>query len=149
MVGHSRQRGFSLVEALVAGAILSGAVLTVTAISTNALSAARLNRQYEVAAAVADRQLRIIDYVGIDGFLQTGRFSGDVSEFEPGYHWEVATEYQDIDSLYLVTVTVSWVDRGRPYKFMVETMLDGQSTYTQTGTTDTTSTGSQTTTGSR
>ena len=123
------KKGFSLIETLVASAILSGAVLTVGAISTSSLSGTRLNRQYEVAASLIDKQLSLIDYIGIDEFIDIGQMEGDFEEIEPGYHWEVVTEYQDIDSLYLVTITVSWVDHKRPYSLSVDTMLDGITIY--------------------
>jgi len=123
------KKGFSLIETLVASAILSGAVLTVGAISTSSLSGIRLNRQYEVAASLIDKQLSLIDYVGIDEFVELGQMEGDFEEIEPGYHWEVVTEYQDIDSLYLVTITVSWINGKRPYSISVDTMLDGISVY--------------------
>lgn len=121
-------KGFNLVETIAASVILSGAVLTAGAISTRALSGTRLNRQYEVAASLINKQLCLIDYVGIDEFVDMGQIEGDFEDFEPGYHWQVVTEYQDIDSLYLVTITVTWVERNRPYSVTVETMLNGVST---------------------
>jgi prepilin-type N-terminal cleavage/methylation domain-containing protein len=142
------RRGFTLVETVVASAILCGTVLVVGAISTRAVSGTRLNRQYEMAALVADRQLRLIDYVGIDSFIESGQMEGVFEQFEPVYYWKVATEYQDIDSLYLVTITVSWMDGNRPYSITVDTMLDGisVSTTSSTGTvtTSTVSTGTAT-----
>ena len=128
MTLSKRNKGFNLIEALVASVILSGSVLTLGAISTQAVSGLRLNRQYEIAALLADRQLSLIDNMGIDEFIEQGQFEGIFEEYEPGYHWEVVTEYQDIDSLYLVSITVSWVERNRPYSITVETMLDGIST---------------------
>lgn len=125
----TNRKGFTLVEAAVASTILCGAVLTVGAISTRSLSGTRLNRQYEVAASLIDKQLSLIDYVGIDEFIDIGQMEGSFEEIEPGYHWEVLTEYQDIDSLYLVTITVTWVDRKRPYSLSVDTMLDGITIY--------------------
>lgn len=125
----TNKKGFSLIETLVASAILSGAVLTIGAISTMSLSGTRVNRRYETALSLIDKQLSLIDYVGIDEFVELGQMEGDFEEVEPGYHWEVATEYQDIDSLYLVTITVSWVDGRRPYSLSVDTMLDGISVY--------------------
>jgi len=135
--------GFTLVETVVASTILCGTVLVVGAISTRAVSGVRLNRQYEMAALVADRQLRLIDYVGIDSFIESGQMEGVFEQFEPVYYWKVATEYLDIDSLYLVTITVSWMDGNRPYSITVDTMLDGVSVSTTT----TTSTGTVTTSG--
>jgi Tfp pilus assembly protein PilV len=127
-------KGFNLVETLVAGAILSGAVLTVGAISTRALTATRLNRQYETAASLIDKQLSLIDYMGIDQFVELGQTEGVFENFEPGYQWQATTEYQGVDSLYLVTLTVTWVDRNRPYSISAQTMFDGKSTYVETGT---------------
>ena len=122
-------RGFTLVETAVASAILCGAVLTVGAISTRALSDTRLNRRYEIAASLIDKQLSLIDYVGIDEFIEVGQMEGVFDEFGQEYHWEVAAEYLDIDSLYLVTITVSWLEHNRPYSISADTMLDGISVF--------------------
>ena len=127
------KRGFTLVETLTASAILSGAVLTLVAITTRSLTETRLNRHYEIAASIIDRQLSLLDYAGIDEFIELGRADGVVEDYEPGYHWEVTTEYQGIDSLYLVTITVTWTERNRPYSVSVETMLNGESMYVGTG----------------
>jgi hypothetical protein len=131
-------KGFNLVETLIASAILSGSVLTVGAISTRALTSTRLNRQYEIAASLIDKQLTLIDNIGIDEFLEMGQFEGENSDFEPGYHWQALVQYQGVDSLYLVTLTVTWVDRNRPYSLSVQTMLNGVSMYTETSTEETT-----------
>lgn len=125
------KRGFTLVETVTASAILCGAVLTLVAITTRSLTGTRINRQYEIAASIIERQLSLLDYVGIDEFIEIGRAEGVVEDFEPGYHWEVATEYQGIDSLYLVTITVTWVERNRPYSVSVQTRLNGMSTYVE------------------
>jgi len=127
--------GFTLVETVVASITLCGAVLVVGAISSRAISGTRLNRQYEMAALLADKQLRLIDYVGIDEFIESGQKEGVIEQFEPGYRWQVTTEYQDIDSLYLLTMTVSWVENNRPHSISVQTMLNGTSLYATTGTT--------------
>jgi len=127
-------RGFSLVETLIAGAILSATVLVVIAASSISMSTTRLNRQYETAASLIEKQLSLIDFIGIDDFIDAGTLQGDFEGYEPAYHWIAETEYQDIDSLYLVTITVAWMDRNRPYSLTVETMLDGVSTYVETAT---------------
>jgi len=118
-------RGFTLVEVITASAILCGAVMIVGTAGTQALSGTRLNRLYEMAASLANRQLTVIDYVGIDSVLESGELEGDSEDLGYSFHWQVETEYQDIDALYLVTVTVSWVDGNRPRSVSVETMFDG------------------------
>lgn len=128
------RKGFNLVETIVASTILSGAVLTVATIGTRSLIGARLNRQYEIAASLIDKQLSLIDYVGIDEFIELGQLEGEFTDLEPGYQWQVTSEYQDIDSLYLITITVTWFERNRPYRLTVETMLDGISAYAAAGT---------------
>ena len=125
MMLSKRNKGFNLVEAIVASVILSSSVLVLGAISTQAVSGLRLNRQHEIAASLADRQLSLIDYMGIDEFIKQGQFEGVFQEYEPGYHWKVVTQNQDIVSLYLVSITVSWVERNRPYSVTIDTMLDG------------------------
>ena len=119
--------GFNLVEALVATMILSASVLTLGAIGTNALSSTRLHRHYETAAALIDRQLSLIDYLGIDQFIEAGQTEGIIEEFEPGYQWSVTTEYQGTDDLYLVAITMTWLEGKRPHSVVVHTMLNGVS----------------------
>jgi len=119
--------GFSLIETLVAGTILSGTVLAVVATSTRSIGTTRLNRQYEKAASVAEKQFTMIDFIGIDDFIEADQLEGVSQESDPAYHWQVETEYQEIDSLYRLTMTVSWSDCGRPRSLVVETMLNGES----------------------
>jgi hypothetical protein len=143
-IRHPQSRGgFNLVEALVATMILSSAVLTLGAIGTSALSGTRLHRHYEVAAALIDKQLSLIDYMGIDQFIQTGQMEGIVEELAPGYQWRVTTEYQNVDNLYLVAITVSWLEGARPYRVTAQTMLDGTGAVTDTSTSTSTETGEQ------
>lgn len=123
----SKTSGFSLVETLVAGTILSGSVLAVLAASTSCIGTTRLNRQYERAASLVEKQFSLIDFIGIDDFVDSGELEGVSEESETTYHWQVESEYQDIDSLYRLTMAVTWVDRGRPRRLVVETMLNGES----------------------
>lgn len=126
MQAKAGKKGFTLVEVVASSIILCGAVMVVGAISTQALTGTHLNRRYEMAASIADKQLSLIDYIGIDSIVEMGQAEGDYEESGYEYHWKIETEYQEIDSLYLVRLTVSWVDRNRPYSISVETMLNGQ-----------------------
>lgn len=149
LTSHIRHRtsnfrsGFSLVETLAASVILSGAVLTLSAISTNALTSTKLHRHHELAASVIDQQLTLIDEVGIDQFIEAGQMEGLYDQFEPGYRWVVTTEYTGTDNLYLVKITVTWLEGKKPYSLTVQTMLDGTSVATDTGTSTGTDTGAQ------
>ena len=141
-MNRSRKKGFTLVEVIAASIILCAVVMIAGAIGTHSLVGTRLNRRYEMAAALADRQLSLIEFAGIDSIVETGTLDGDSEDLGYLYHWEIATEYQEIDNLYLVTITVGWVEGNRPYTLTVDTMFEGT---TQTG--ETTTTGTQSTQG--
>jgi hypothetical protein len=87
-----------------------------------------------VAAALIERQLTFIDYMGIAEFVEAGQMEGVFEEFEPGYQWRVSTEYQGTDNLYLVTITMSWLERRRPHSMTIQTMLNGASLISETPT---------------
>jgi len=133
MMPRTRQTGFNLVETIVASMILSGAVLTLGSISTNTLVGTRLNQHYQAAVSLAETKLVQIDVMGITEFIESGQTEGAEEVPDPGYRWEVATSYQDTDNVYLVSVTVSWLESKRPYEITVQTMLNGTSLVTQPG----------------
>lgn len=120
-----RKQGFTLVEVIASSVILCAAVMIVGSIATRALIGTRLNRRYETAASLADKQLGLIDYVGIDAVSELGEMEGELEEAGDTYQWRIETEYQEIDNLYLVTATVNWVEANRPYSLIVDTMFDG------------------------
>lgn len=131
-----RNKGFTLIETIVASTILCGSVLTITAVCSQAMANTRLNRQYETALLLADRQLSLIDYVGIDEFIDLGSYEGDFDkkDFQPLYSWKATIQYENLDDLYYVTVTVNWTDHNRPYSISIDTMLNGISIYAETDT---------------
>jgi hypothetical protein len=132
---HNKSKsGFTLVETIVASTILCGAVLAIGAICTKSLTDTTLNRRYETAMTLIDRQLSLIDYIGIDEFIAIGQMEGSFEEYAPGYTWRVVTQYEDIDSLYLVTIIVSWTEHNRVHSVSMDTMLDGVSLYAETDT---------------
>jgi hypothetical protein len=126
MRAKTKTKGFTLVEVIASSIILCGAVMVVGAISTQALTGTHLNRRYEMAVSLADKQLGLIDYIGIDSIVKMGQLDGEYEDAGYTYYWKISTEYQEVDSLYLVTLTVSWVDRNRPYSISVDTMLNGE-----------------------
>ena len=125
MCSGRNRTAFTLVETIAASVILCMAVLTLGTISTRSLVSMSLDRQYEEAAALADKQLTYIDYVGIEDFIETGRRQGALKGFGRQYYWKAATAYEGTDDLYEVTVTVSWFDRKRVHSISVATMLNG------------------------
>ncbi|MBP8304662.1 MAG: hypothetical protein KBE04_11095 [Phycisphaerae bacterium] len=126
-----RNRGFSLVETIVASVVLSGVVVTVGAISSRALVSTRLNREFEAAASLIDRQMAILQYAGVDQLVDAGgTMEGQVDDIAPGYRWVATAAYEGIDALYRVIITVTWADQGKAYSLAMETQLNGASTIT-------------------
>ena len=126
MTGPRRKaKGFTLVEVIASSVIICGAVMLVGRVGTQAMTGVKLNRHYEMAASLIDKQLSLIDYVGIDGFVEAGESEGQSDDLGFTFNWSVQTEYQEIDSLYLVRITVTWIEGKRPYSISVDTMFDG------------------------
>ena len=132
MIERHRKKGFTLIETILACVILCASVLTLGAISTRSLSGIRLNRQYETAVALAERQLVLIDYTGIEYFIRLGHMEGDFSNLEMIYHWLVSTTKIGIGNLYEVKITVSWAERNRNYDVSVCTRLNGTGALVET-----------------
>ncbi len=133
-VSRRKAEGFTLVEVIAASVILCGAVMLVGRVGTQAMTGTKLNRRYEMACSVVDRQLTLIDYVGIDAFIESGQTEGQSDDLGYTFNWEVETEYLELDSLYLVKITVSWLEGVRQYSITVETMFDGVTQMEDSGT---------------
>ena len=120
---HCKKReGFTLVEVILAAMILSMSVLAIGAVNTRSIIQTRLNRQYETAASLANRQLSLMDYIGIDNFLKAGKTEGKTEYVGMSFDWQVVTELQTT-GLYLVTVKISWLEGRKTYSVAVQTML--------------------------
>ena len=122
------QAGFSLIETIVAAVILGGAVVTIGSISSRALVATRLNREYETAASIIDRQMNVIQFAGVDQLVSAGQMDGRVDDIPPGYQWSASASYEGIDALYAVTVTVNWAEQGKAYTLSMDTQMNGPTT---------------------
>lgn len=122
------RRAFSLIEMLVAAMLLSISVLAISAVSSKSLSSVKANREYEKAWEILDAQLTIIDAMGIDEFLESGRFEGEVGGGEDGasvHYWEVETEEGDWDNLYRVDLTISWRSGVKPRRIRASAVFNG------------------------
>ena len=124
-VSRRQAKGFTLVEVIAASVILCGAVMLVGRVGTQAMTGTKLNRHYEMACSLVERQLTLLDYVGIDAFIESGETEGQSDDLGYTFNWQAETEYLELDSLYSVKITVSWLEGVRPYSITVETMFDG------------------------
>lgn len=132
VITKNNHKGFTLIETILACVILCASVLVLGAITTRSLSAVGLNRQHQAAAALAEKQLVLIDYIGISDFLRSGHLEGDTKQQQTEYHWAVSAKHTGIDNLYEVKVTIGWTQRNRNYNVSVYTKLNGEQTILET-----------------
>ena len=125
--GH-RARGFSLIEIVTASTLLSLGVVTICTLSVRNVKRIHDNQQEEMAWDVLDRQLTMIDYVGVDEFLQMGRFEGTLGgEDSPmgEYQWKAAVEAGSYTGSYNVAMVISWGPESHPQQISAMTILMG------------------------
>ncbi len=119
------QKAFTLVETILACVILCASILAIGAVSTRSLSSLKLNRHYETAATLAEKQLIMIDYIGVEECINSNMTEGDFELTEPPYHWQLSVEKIDIGNLYEVKVTITWTEQNLHYDVSVSTRLNG------------------------
>lgn len=121
-------KGFSLVEMIAASVILSSGVVAICALNTGSFTSVRANRQREVAWAMLDRQFTIIDYMGLDEFMNLRQFSGQIGPTEEDpmvYYWSADFEEGLSDNLYTITITIAWGPENRMQSISASTVLNG------------------------
>ncbi len=126
---YSGRRAFSLVETIVAAVLLSGGVVAISAISTNSFRGVKLNRENELAWDLLDKQLTLIDFMGIDAFIESGETTGlfeDEGQENPTHYWDVELTEMENDYLYSVNIIVGWDEGSRPRTVSLTTMFNGQ-----------------------
>ena len=130
-IEHAKNcKGFTLIELILAAMILCMSVLAIGAVNTRSVVETRLNRQYEMATSLANRQLSVIDYIGIDDFLKAGKTQGQIAYVGMSFNWQVACELKTT-GLYLVTVEISWLEGSKTYNVVVQTMMKTTSNLTE------------------
>ena len=121
-------KGFSLIEVIVASIILSSAVVALCAVGNKSMTGVKRNRDYETAWEQIDRQLTMIEYIGIEEFIELGKLEGQFGdEDEPGpvHYWSVQLEEGDLDNIYDVRLTVSWGSKTRSRSIAASTRFNG------------------------
>jgi type II secretory pathway pseudopilin PulG len=120
---HGR-RGFTLVEALVAGMILAlGVAVIGTSVSRayGSLSDARDERR---AAMLLDELLTKIDLIGPARIASEGPRQGQFDDADERFSWSIDIQSRPQGHLYEVTVTLSWPSDGRHKSVRIQTYLN-------------------------
>jgi general secretion pathway protein I len=132
-VGPSGERGFILIEVLVALAIALLALDLLYRSITDALRIAQTTAAAEVAVSRAQSHLAAIENPALVPVVQSGD-DGD------GYHWSTLVKLADIapapakprggpwargTALYTVSVTISWQEGRTPRRFVLSGALLG------------------------
>ena len=107
--------------------------MTLGAISTRCLSRINIDRLYELAASIANRQLTMIEYVGVENFIEIGQMEGEFENDQVRYIWQAAVEEMEIDGLYEITIVVTFRQHNRQYSLLVCTRLNGAGNTVLTG----------------
>lgn len=119
---HKAQRGFSLLEILVAFSIMAISIGMLLSIFSSGLRNASVSEEYTSAVQIAEA---ILAKPGIEMPLQQGQSSGVIND---KYRWELTvapfiltTETIDTRTipaqLFMVTALVSWGEGGRERQF--------------------------------
>ncbi len=147
MAGRQTRRGVSLLETILAASLLGGAIMTVCSLAAGSLRSVRLNQEYEKAWDYIERQLVLIDMIGADAFLKSGKTGGQFESLDGRtWRWNVAIVQSPITSLYEVSIIVEWEGSGRLRRVECRTRLCGKEIMTDQETTEDTSQTSQGTT---
>ncbi|HIJ67777.1 MAG TPA: prepilin-type N-terminal cleavage/methylation domain-containing protein [Planctomycetes bacterium] len=128
MVTADSRKGFSLIEMIVAAVLLSGAVVTICAIGNRSLGGVKLNRENETAWQLLDRQLALIDYIGVEQFMEAGQTEGSFGDDDEGgtvYYWSSNITEGEADNIYRVDMLVSWSAGGRAGQVSAATVFNG------------------------
>ena len=97
------QRGFSLVETLVATVVLGVGLVGMTQGITAVLEGTRTAERYSQAVLLAEEQMELIR---AEGLVSEGEYDGDFGEEFPGFRWNsVVRESREV-GLFEVKVTV-------------------------------------------
>ncbi len=109
---HSSQKGFTLLEVIIAVAIMGAALAILLGSVNRNLLQASLSKNQSIAQTLAQQKMSEIE---LDGYPEVGQEEGPFEEF-PGFYWFVRVLPYDIEQLgteiRIVIVDVTW-DEGR------------------------------------
>lgn len=113
-------RGFSLLEVLLALAIFAAAIIGITESVVTQIRAEKLAEDTSRGVILAQNIMEEIRYGGnFTEEKKDGQFDGE----NAGINWEYEVSKGDIDGLYKVRVAVTWSDGLAQKKYETETLM--------------------------
>lgn len=132
MCQYSKQRGFTLLEVLVAFVVMGLVVGTLLQLFGASMRSVALSDEYSFAVQVAESRLAA---VGSEIKVEQGDVAGE--EKGSGYHWNVSMEPLKADEkteklqvalqMYRVDVAVTWKSSEKPREFHLSSLRFGES----------------------
>jgi Tfp pilus assembly protein PilV len=118
-------RGFSLIETLVAAGLLATATVTICTLGAKSLSSLRAHQDYEKAWDILDRQMVLIEQLGVQTLVNNPKASGVINDQQSGqqWQWRVSVEPLEIERLYSLSMTLEWVSDGKARRIQCDTRL--------------------------
>lgn len=146
-MNRQKNKGFSLVEVLVAAGLLAVTTVTICTLGAKSLSAMRVCQEYEKAWDMLDRQMTLFEQVGAANLADQANLSGviDDPQSQIQWRWRLSIEPFGVEELYAMALRVEWDSEGRTRRIQCDTRLRPVKEATTTSTSTTTTTGTGTT----
>lgn len=123
MVKPAAQRGFALVDAIVASVVLALALVGVIGLTTEALSSQQQGEEIATAARLADEQLNLVLALGPEGYASRFPLRAPCEAPFQRYRYELEIGPATLGEAHPVVVTVVWSSGLRERTFIVETRV--------------------------
>jgi prepilin-type N-terminal cleavage/methylation domain-containing protein len=124
------RKGFSLIEVLAAAVLLGSGIVALSSMSNKSVTAVQKNREYELAWDILDRQMAVVDCMGVDAFAEMKELEGQIGDEESGqtvYYWQMDIDYGPYDTVYVVNLSLSWGEMAKEKTIRCSTILNGSS----------------------
>ena len=105
--------------------VLTAALVSIQGIVNRCMYRVRVNEEKERAWQILDRQLTVIDAMGIDSYVQEPLKEGEIEQDGMLFNWRVDTSIESIDCMYAVKITIWWGPETNPHMISATTKLNG------------------------